>query len=208
MREVLLADVALWGALIMLAALIIIRRWRRSHSWTPARGPRGEARELVNQKMSTPKAANMTGPGRDGRAPDGAAPRPARPWPVPPQATQVGDPTARLRSAPPQATQVGDPTARLRSAPPQATQVGDPTARPHPSGAQRDGQRAPARAATPGERIASYYDHADQPIADYLAELGWTQPPAPPVRPHPRIRVPRQRPPDGTASSVTSSQGN
>jgi hypothetical protein len=117
----------------------------------PAHGPRGEARELAGQnrelagqKMSAPKAASVTGPGEDGRAPGGASPRRARP---------------------------------LSAAPPQATQVGDPAARPHRSGAQRDGQQAPARAATPGEQIVSYYDHADQPIADYLAALGWTQPP-------------------------------
>ena len=162
MREVLLTDVALWGALIMVAALIIIRRWRRSHSWRPARGPRGAAPEPAGQKMPAPKTASVTGLGKDTRAPDGAAPRPARPPPA---------------------------------APPRATQMADPKARPHQPGVQRDGRRALTRAATPSERIASYYDQADQPIADYLAALGWTQrPAAPPVRQQAQARVPPQRP--------------
>jgi hypothetical protein len=164
MREVLLIDVALWGALIMMAALIIIRRWRRSHSRVPARGPRREAPELAGQKISAPKAASMTRPGQDGRAPGGAAPKPARPPPP---------------AAPPQGTQMTHPKTRLR--------------RP---GAQRDRRQASTRAATPSERIVSYYDHADQPIADYLAALGWTQQPsAPSVGQHAQMRIPRQRPP-------------
>lgn len=162
MREVLLIDVALWSALIMMAALIIVRRWRRNHSWVPTRGPRGDAAELAGQKMSAPKAARMTGLGEDTRAPDGAAPRSARPSPT---------------------------------APPRGTQMADPKARPHRPGAQRDNRQGRARAATPSERIASYYDQADQPIADYLAALGWTQQPRiPPVRQHAQIRVLPQRP--------------
>jgi hypothetical protein len=165
MRKVLLIDVALWSALIMLAALIIIRRWRRSHSRMPAREPRGEAPEQASQKMSAPRAASVTGPGVDIRAPDGAVPRPARPPPT---------------------------------APPRATQMADPKARPHRSGAQRDGRRPPTRTATPSERIASYYDQADRPIADYLAALGWPRQPAtPPVRQHAQTRAPPQGPQTG-----------
>lgn len=63
-------------------------------------------------------------------------------------------------------------------------------ARPHRPVAQRDGRQAPSRAATPSERIASYYDQADQPIADYLAGLGWAKErPAPRVREQAQIRV-------------------
>jgi hypothetical protein len=49
-----------------------------------------------------------------------------------------------------------------------------------------DGQRAPATepdgqaaagAITSSERIGSYYDAADRPIADYLAAHGWTEEP-------------------------------
>jgi hypothetical protein len=146
MREVLLIDVALWGALIMMAALIIIRRWRRSHSWMPARGPHGEAPEPAVQKMPPPKTASVTVFGEGTREPDGAIPRPARPTPA---------------------------------APPQATEVADPKTRPYRPGTQRDDRPAPTKAATPSERIASYYDQADQQIADYLAALGWTHQPRP-----------------------------
>jgi hypothetical protein len=165
MREVLLADVALWGALIILAALIIIQRWRRRHSWIPARGPGEEAPELAGPKMLAPKAASRTGPGQHTRAPDSAAPEPARP-----------------------------PPAASPAAPPRATQMADAQVRPHWSGAQRDGRRPPARAATPGERIVSYYDHADEPIADYLAGLGWTPPPRTPPARTPRSGFPGSAP--------------
>ena len=175
MRDVLLIDVALWGALIILAALIIIGRWRRSHSRIPAHGTRGEAPELAGRKMAPTKTANVTRLGEDARAPDGAAPRSARPVPT---------------------------------APPRPTQTVAPRARPHRPGPQRDGRRAPTRAVTPNERIASYYDQADQPIADYLAELGWTQ--QPPHRPSGSRRRPgyATESPDGATSSETSSQGN
>jgi hypothetical protein len=162
MREVLLIDVALWGALIMMAALIIIRRWRRRHSWMPDRGPYREAPEPAGQKMPPPQTASVTGLGGDTREPDGAIPRPARPAPA---------------------------------APPQATERADPKARPHQPGTQRDDRQAPSWAASPTEQIASYYDQADQQIADYLAALGWAQQPAePPVRQYARNRVPPQNP--------------
>ena len=180
MREVLLTDVALWAVLIMMAALIIIQRWRRSHSRIPARRPRREAPELVGQKLPAPKAASRTGLGQNARAPNGAAPRPARPLPAPP------------------------PTAA-----PRAIQTARPKARPHRPSAQRDGRRGPTRAATPNERIVSYYDHADQPIADYLAALGWTQrPPTPARQAAPSAPGSVAAPPDGTASSVVPGQGN
>ena len=170
MREVLLADVALWGALIILAALIIIGRRRRSHPRIPARRVRGEAPELAARKMAPRKTASVTRLGDDTRARGRAAPGSAR---------------------------------RAPAAPPGPTLTADPRARPHRPAAQRDGRWPPARAATtpsermtspsepvatpservasPSERVASYYDQADQPIADYLAALGWTQ--QPPHRP-------------------------
>jgi hypothetical protein len=170
MREVLLTDVALWGALITIAALIIIRRWRRSHSWMPARGRRGEAPEPGGQKMSPPRAASMTGPDAGTSQSDRAASRPARPAPT---------------------------------ASPQATQMPRPTARPHRPAAQRDDRQAP----TSSERILSYYDQADQPIAGYLAALGWTrQPPTLPIRAAgtgPRCAA---DPREDTARSVKTSQ--
>ena len=184
MREVLLTDVGLWAALIAVAALIIIRRWRRRHAWIPAPGPREEAPELDGQQMSPPRAARVIGPGKDTRTPDGVAPRSARPaLAAPPQATRMA-PAAPLQA-----------TRRAPAAPPQATKMADPNARPHEPGAQRDRTRTPTGPATPSERIASYYDQADQPIADYLAEMGWAQqPPTPPAGRQAQIRVLPQNP--------------
>jgi hypothetical protein len=51
----------------------------------------------------------------------------------------------------------------------------NPQRGPHEPAAEPDGQQAAAGAATSGERIASYYDEADQPMSDYLAALGWTR---------------------------------
>jgi hypothetical protein len=168
MREVLLTDVALWGALITVAALIIIRRWRSSHSRMPTRGRRGEAPELAGQKVSPSKTASVTGPGEDTRASDRAAPRPARPAPA---------------------------------APPQATEMAAPKARPHRAAAQRDDRQTPTGAAQ-SEQIVSYYDQADQPIADYLAALGWFQQPStPPVRAAGADPRSAAEPREGTASS-------
>jgi hypothetical protein len=150
MRNVLLIDVALWGALIIMAALIIIQRWRRSHSRLPVRRPHWEAPEPAGQKMPAPQPPRRIGPGPYRTEPAGAAPRSARPPPaVSPQAVR-----------------------------PSAAQLAGPSAGPYRPGMQREERQPPARAATPSERIASYYDQADQPIADYLAARGWTQPPA------------------------------
>ena len=49
----------------------------------------------------------------------------------------------------------------------------NPQRGPQQPAAQPDGQQAAAGAATSGERIATYYDEADQPMSDYLAALGW-----------------------------------
>jgi hypothetical protein len=49
----------------------------------------------------------------------------------------------------------------------------NPQRGPDEPAAEPDGQRAGA--ATSGERIASYYDEADQPMSDYLAARGWTR---------------------------------
>src|SRR5215472_15283749 len=144
MREVLLVDVALWAALIMLAALIIIGRWRRSHSRIPAHGARGEAPELAGRRMAPPRTASATGPGEDTRAPGRAAPRPARPAPAaPPRPTQTADPRARPHR--PGAQRAGRrPPARAVTTPSERTaSPNERTASPN------------ERTATPGERTAT-----------------------------------------------------
>ncbi len=56
----------------------------------------------------------------------------------------------------------------------QGSGVAGPETGPHGPGAEPDGQQAAADAATSTERIASYYEQADRPMADYLAARGWT----------------------------------
>src|SRR6266480_5856367 len=57
----------------------------------------------------------------------------------------------------------------------QVSKAANPQRGPDEPAAEPDGQQAAAGAATNGERIASYYDEADQPMSDYLAALGWTR---------------------------------
>jgi hypothetical protein len=67
---------------------------------------------------------------------------------------------------------------------------------PHGPGPPPDGQQASTRAVTTSEQIASYYDQADKPMADYLTELGWTdQPPHRPRSLGPAERTRRHPPP-------------
>jgi hypothetical protein len=65
------------------------------------------------------------------------------------------------------------PPAPEQAAPSQVGGAVKPQRGPHEPAAEPDGQQAAAGAATSGERIASYYDDADQPMSDYLAALGW-----------------------------------
>jgi hypothetical protein len=57
----------------------------------------------------------------------------------------------------------------------QVSGAANPQRGPDEPAAEPDGQQAAAGAATNGERIASYYDEADQPMSDYLAARGWTR---------------------------------
>jgi hypothetical protein len=71
------------------------------------------------------------------------------------------------------------------------------------------GRPARTRATSPSERIVSYYDQADQPIADYLAALGWTQQSTtPPVRPQAQIPETMRRAEDGAAGGARARPGH
>ena len=59
----------------------------------------------------------------------------------------------------------------------QASGMADPEPGPNGSGTEPDEQQTAAGAVTSSERIASYYDEADRPMADYLAARGWTKEP-------------------------------
>jgi hypothetical protein len=137
MPELLLIDVGLCAALIMVVALLVIRRWRRSNGQPPApASARGAAAEPTGKAM-TPREIAIV-PGFSDTVPPGPAAQ------VPAQGEQAAHPQARPRPG------------------------------PHGPGPPPNGQRATAGAATTSEQIASYYDQADQPMADYLTALGWT----------------------------------
>jgi hypothetical protein len=139
----LLAGVALCAALIMVAALVEIRGWRRGDGPPPAPArARGARHELAIV------------PGFGDAEPPGPAAHP------------------RARPAP------------------------GPQPDRHGPGPPPNGQRAAAGAVTTSEQIASFYDQADQPMADYLTALGWThQPPHRPQPPGPAGRTKRHPPP-------------
>jgi hypothetical protein len=91
---------------------------------------------------------------------------------------------------------------REQAAHPQARPAPSPQPGPRGPGPPPNGQRATARAVTTSEQIASYYDQADKPMADYLTALGWTrgwthQPPRSPESPGSAVRTRRHPPPSG-----------
>ena len=85
-----------------------------------------------------------------------------------------------------------------QAAHPQARPAVSPQPDPHgPAPPPPTGQRATVRALTTSEQIASYYDQADKPLADYLTALGWIhQPPHSPQPPGPAESA-RRHPPSG-----------
>jgi hypothetical protein len=164
MPGLLLTGVALCAALIMMAALIVIRHWRRSNRQFPAPvGALGAASGPARRAMASHDMAIV--PGFSDTVPPGPG-------------AQVRVPSAQ-------------------AAHPQARPVVSPQPDPHGPGPLPNGQRATARAVTTSEHIASYYDQADKPLADYLTALGWIHQPAhSPQPPGPAERA-RQHPPSG-----------
>jgi hypothetical protein len=159
-----LTAVALCAALIMMAALIVIRHWRRSKSQSPAPvGARGAAAGPAGEAMASHEITIVPG------FSDTVPPGPGAQVPVPP--AQAAHSQARLAAG--------------------------PQPDPHGPVPPPNGQRATARAVTTSEHIASYYERADKPLADYLTALGWMhQPPHSPQPPGPAERA-RQHPSSG-----------
>ena len=185
MHELLPIDIALWSALIIAAALIIIRR-RRRHSRMPTDTPRRDAAERGSPRRD---AGEHGSPRRDAVEQGGLhrdATEQARPrrdaaeqagQKMPPRTTALATSNGEGPSQPRR------PAPRPAGAAPTAPQAAEANGGPRRPATQRAGRQAPARTAAPSEPIARYYDQADQPIADYLAALGWAQEsPAPPGR--------------------------
>jgi hypothetical protein len=165
MPELLLTGVGLCAALIMVAALIVIRRWRRRNGQPSApASAHGAAAEPTGKAMAPREIAIV--PGFSDTVPPGSA-------------AQV-------------------PAQREQAAHPQARPAASPQPGPHSPGPSPNGQRATARAVATSEQIASYYDQADKPMADYLTALGWThQSPRSPESPGPAERARRHPPQSG-----------
>jgi hypothetical protein len=201
MTHLLLIDVAACVALIMVAALVMVMRWRRRRPprSMPGRPRRRAVAENSGDGLAPGRAAVVPGFSRDGARPDPGAHTPLEPE----QAARAEHPaqTAPARhpqhaAQPKQVAQVQHvaQTAPARqpgraagagqppgAAPPQQVRDGRGAAHPQPSlngpGAAPGEQPDTGGVIPDGERIGSYYDEADQPMSDYLAELGWTAEP-------------------------------
>ena len=165
MPGLLLTGVALCTVLIMVAALVAIRHWRRSNRQPPApASARGTAAGPAGKPMALRETAIVPG-FSDTVPPDPGAQVPARPG---------------------------------QTAQQQARPAAGPQPDRHGPGPPVNGQRAIARAVTESEQIASYYDQADKPMADYLTALGWArQPSHSPQPPGQAERAKRRPPPSG-----------
>ena len=146
MLDLLLIDVALCAALIMAAACVMVRRWRRSSDQpsVPDGERRGAVAELAGEGIAQRKTAVVPGFGDE---------------------TMERDLGANMPAEPEQAAES------------QISVVADPGPGPYESAAEPDEQQAAAGAVTKSERVGSYYDQADQPMAAYLAAQGWTDGP-------------------------------
>ena len=165
MPGLLLTGVALCTALIMVAALVVVRHWRRSSGQPPApASARGTAAGPADKPMAPGETAIV--PGFSDTVPPGHGAQ------VPAQPGQAAHPQARPAAGP-------QPDR-------------------HGPGPPLNGQRVIARAVTAGEQIASYYEQADKPMADYLTALGWAhQSSHSPQPPGPAERTERRPPPGG-----------
>ena len=175
MPGLLLTGVAMCVALIMVAALVVVRHWRRSKGQSPApAGARVAAAGPTSNAMAPHEIAIVPG------FSDTVLPGPGAQVPVPPG--QAAHSQARPTAGP-------QPDPNGPGPPP-------PT-----------GQRATARAMTTSEQIASYYDQADKPLADYLTALGWVHRPHSQQPPGPAERARRHPPSGGPGSKARAPDG-
>jgi hypothetical protein len=182
MPGLLLTGVAMCVALIMVAALVVVRHWRRS---------KGQSRAPVGAR------AAAAGPTGNAMAPHEIAIVPGFSNTVPPgPGAQVPVPSGHAAHPPGQAAH------------PPAGPTACPQPDPHgPGPPPPTGQRAIARALTTSEQIASYYDQADKPLADYLTAMGWIHQPHSQQPPGPAERARRHPPSGGGDGKARASDG-
>jgi hypothetical protein len=207
--ELIVIDVAIFAFLIMIAAVLVVSRGRRSNRRfsTPPEGaaepagagtdpyalpitpglradteepdpgvyepaePEQAELERAELEQAEPERAEGKRAGLKQAEPEQASPRQAE-WvqPEPEQADlqQAGPKQAEPeQAAPPRVGKVA------------AAEPGRNGSAPEPdgSGPEPDGRQDGAGAVTGGGQIGSYYEGADQAIADYLASHGWPQEP-------------------------------
>ena len=134
-----------------------------------ARGPYPGAREPDPSVHEPDSDLDATDP--DIFAPGPSVREPAGLEQVPPQVSGVADADSGADDR--------EPVAHEPTRPEQAPSLGNGVAGAgpgaHAPAAEPDGQPAADGTVTSSGRVYSYYDGADQPMADYLAELGWSE---------------------------------
>ena len=176
--HLLLIDATLGAVAIMLAAWIVVRRW-----WSDRLAQRpGEVAGLAREETAPAEATVVPGLSESEADPDPGAREAAGLDQAPPQVSEVADADSGVDDP-----QLGadEPEAGADEPEPDAHEPARPEQAPaHLNGA---GPGAHAPAAKPGGppgtdgtvtsrgRVSSYYEGADQQMADYLAELGWSE---------------------------------
>ena len=190
--HLLLIDATLGAVAIMLAAWIVVRRW-----WSDRLAQRpGEVAGLASEETAPAEATVVPGLSESEADPDPGAREAAGLDQAPPQVSEVADADSgvddpQLGADEPEAgadepePDAHEPEAGADEPEPDAHEPARPEQAPaHLNGA---GPGAHAPAAEPGGqpgadgdgasrgRVSSYYEGADQQMADYLAELGWSE---------------------------------
>ena len=190
--HLLLIDATLGAVAIMLAAWIVVRRW-----WSDRLAQRpGEVAGLASEETAPAEATVVPGLSESEADPDPGAREAAGLDQAPPQVSEVADADSgvddpQLGADEPEAgadepePDAHEPEAGADEPEPDAHEPARPEQAPaHLNGA---GPGAHAPAAKPGGppgtdgtvtsrgRVSSYYEGADQQMADYLAELGWSE---------------------------------
>jgi hypothetical protein len=193
MGEVLLIDFATCAAVIVVAVVVMVMvRRRRSDQARASDGRRrGPVAELAEQGTSGRDVACVPGFSHATREQDSGPDTPAAPEQAPvqtPEAQVSGaadpdlDSAAHLDSDALSA-QLEEPQAAAGASSPDVSTGGASPPDEAPAGASTAGASSPDERTT-GERIGAYYegyyDEADQPVAGYLAALGWPQEPGTP----------------------------
>ena len=207
MSGLLVIDLALVGVMIMVAAVIIVRRGRRLRTSAPPRevaGLVGEKTVLAPMPVVPGFSDGAAGPDPslnglhraayepdpEAYEPDPEAYEPGLGAREPDPAAREPGPGARESSGPEQeaSSQVSgvadaepgarEPAGLKQEASSQVSDVAGAGPGPHAAVAELNGRPAPDGAVASSGQVYSYYEGADQPMADYLAELGWDEEPS------------------------------